>query len=296
MAMHRPSSNAGKPPHNQKRSKEVLEQFVAELADCGNITEAARRTGTGITPWLAYYWRRRSEDGYPGYTIDMGGEDDDGSPLVAEFHEAWDAAIELSADRLEDEADRRGVRGYDEPVIHKGIQAFVRDARTGELELDANNQPIPLTIRRYSDRMLELLLKARRPEKFRENVKIEAEVSGGVLAITGAVLSADDWSAQFAKNEDGKTIDGTAVPVNGAPIGEPVPTTSVRQKLERAQMQKAQRQTPEEEAELAEALLRQNPKPHTLRGAGVYWKDSPLNPINQGPAHPDQYDELDPLA
>ena len=82
MAMHRPSSNAGKPPHNQKRSKEVLEQFVAELADCGNITEAARRTGTGITPWLAYYWKRRSEDGYPGYTIDMGGEDDDGTTAV----------------------------------------------------------------------------------------------------------------------------------------------------------------------------------------------------------------------
>ena len=61
-------------------------------------------------------------------------------------------------------------------------------------------------------------------------------------------------------------------------------------------MQKAQRQTPEEEAELAEALLRQNPKPHTLRGAGVHWKDSPLNPINQGPARPDEYDELDPLA
>lgn len=290
MAMHRPSSNAGKPPHNQKRSKETLEQFVAELADCGNITEAARRTGAGITPWLAYYWRRRSEDGYPGYTIDMGGEDDDGNPLVAEFHEAWDAAIELSADRLEDEADRRGVRGYDEPVIHKGIQAFVRDAKTGELELDAEGKPIPLTIRRYSDRMLELLLKARRPEKFRENVKIEAEVSGGVLAITGAVMTADDWSAKFANNEDGKTIEGTAVPVDEAP------TTSVRQKLERAQMQKAQRQTPEEEAEVAEALLRQNPKPHTLRGAGVHWKDSPLNPANQGPAHPDEYEELDPLA
>lgn len=293
MAMHRPSSNAGKPPHNQKRSKEVLEQFVAELADCGNITEAARRTGTGITPWLAYYWKRRSEDGYPGYTIDMGGEDDDGNPLVAEFHEAWEAAIELSADRLEDEADRRGVRGYEEPVIHKGIQAFVRDPVTGALELDANNQPIPLTIRRYSDRMLELLLKARRPDKFRENVKIEAEVSGGVLAITGAVMTADDWSARFANNEDGKTIDGTATAVDPE---KTAPTTSVRQKLERAQMQKALRQTPEEEAELADALLRSNPKPHTLRGAGIAWKDSPLNPENHGPATPDQYDELDPLA
>ena len=260
MAMHRPSRNVAKPNHNQKRSKEMLERCVAEMADCANVSETARRCG--ITPWLMYYWKRRSEDGYPGYSIDMGGLDDNGNPLVAEFHEAWDAALEIGNDYLEKEAQRRAVEGYEEPVVHKGIQAFVRDAQTGELELDENGKPIPLTIRRYSDRMLEILLKARRPEKFRENMKIEAHVTGGVLAIPQsdqANLSAEDWASRFKANEDGKTIEGTAVYPDEMPPDEVGPdglerrtgSTSVRAIMERKMAEQAMSQDPELEAKQA---------------------------------------------
>jgi len=261
MAMHRPSKNITKPNHNQKRSKALLEQCVAEMADCANVSETARRCG--ITPWLMYYWKRRSEDGYPGYSIDMGGMDDDGILLVAEFHEAWDAALEIGNDYLEQEAQRRAVAGYEEPVVHKGIQAFVRDATTGELELDAAGRPIPLTIRRYSDRLLEILLKARRPEKFRENMKIEAHVTGGVLAIPQsdqANLSADDWAARFRDNEDGKTIEGTPVYKDELPPNEVDPetglerrtgSTSVRAVMERKMAEKAMAQDPELEEKQA---------------------------------------------
>ena len=263
MAMHRPRQphELAKTNHNQKRSKEKLEQCVAELADCANVSETARRCG--ITPWLMYYWKRRSEDGYPGYTIDMGGLDDDGNALVAEFHEAWEAALEIGNDYLEQEAQRRAVEGYNEPVVHKGIQAFVRDATTGELELDENGKPIPLTIRRYSDRLLEVLLKARRPEKFRENMKIEAEVTGGVLAIPQsdqANLSAEDWAARFRDNDDGKTIDGTAVYPSEMPPDEVDPetglekrtgSTSVRAMMERKMVEQAMAQDPDLEAKQA---------------------------------------------
>lgn len=261
MAMHRPSRHVEKPNHNQKRSKEMLERCVAEMADCANVSETARRCG--ITPWLMYYWKRRSEDGYPGYSIDMGGLDDDGNPLVAEFHEAWDAALEIGNDYLEKEAQRRAVDGYEEPVVHKGIQAFVRDAQTGALELDENGQPIPLTVRRYSDRLLEILLKARRPEKFRENMKIEAHVTGGVLAIPQsdqANLSAEDWAARFKANADGLTIEGTAVYPHEMPPDEVDPetglerrtgSTSVRAIMERKIVEQAMAQDPDLEAKQA---------------------------------------------
>ena len=71
----------------------------------------------------------------------------------ADFAAAWDEALETAADRLEGEAWRRGVEGVDEPVF--GRVAKDTDGQIG-------------VIRKYSDAMLDRLLKARRPEKFRE--------------------------------------------------------------------------------------------------------------------------------
>ena len=268
MAMHRPRSGQElqKTNHNQKRSPEMLQMCVAELADCANVSETARRVG--CTPWLMYYWKRRSEDGFPGYTIDMGGLDDDGNPLVADFHEAWDAALEIGNDYLEQEAQRRAVEGYEEPVVHKGIQAFVRDPVTGELELDAHGRPIPLTIRRYSDRLLEVLLKARRPEKFRENMKIEAEISGGVLAIPQsdqANLSAEDWAARFRDNRDGKTIEGTPVYPHEMPPNEVDPETGLERRTGRTSVRSMMEQ------KLAEKAMEQDPALEEKMAAFTKW-------------------------
>lgn len=314
MAMHRPRQphELAKTNHNQKRSKEKLEQCVAELADCANVSETARRCG--ITPWLMYYWKRRSEDGYPGYTIDMGGLDDDGNALVAEFHEAWEAALEIGNDYLEQEAQRRAVEGYNEPVVHKGIQAFVRDATTGELELDENGKPIPLTIRRYSDRLLEVLLKARRPEKFRENMKIEAEVTGGVLAIPQsdqANLSAEDWAARFRDNDDGKTIDGTAVYPSEMPPDEVDPetglekrtgSTSVRAMMERKMVEQAMEQDPDLEAKQA-AFMKwymeqgKSPEGAPLMQSGPRGKEFDVKPgLTKEELRALEESDIDPLA
>jgi len=309
MAMHRPSTQPTKPAHNQKRSPEKLAQVIVEIADCGNISETARRCG--ITPWLMYYWQRRSQDGFPGYTVDMGGVDDDGQPLVAEFHEAWDAALEMSSDYLEKEMQRRGVDGYEEPVVHKGIQAFVRDPDTGELERDADGKPIPLTIRRYSDRMLEVLIKARRPEKFRENINVQAHVTGGVLAIPHsdqANLSADDWAARFKDNADGKTIEGTPVypdEVDRAATGREPETgqPSVRALMEQKIMRAAEEQDPELEARVAETTKRAMEKAHSLHPEGAqsgprgaeYDMKPGIKPHEMTPAELAETD-IDPLA
>ncbi len=63
--------------------------------------------------------------------------------------ERADDALEAFADLLEAEAVRRAVEGVEEPYQIRG----------GALT----------TIRRYSDRLLEVLLKAKRPRQFRES-------------------------------------------------------------------------------------------------------------------------------
>lgn len=74
------------------------------------------------------------------------------------FAAAWKDAEEQAADKLEREAWRRAVEGTDKPVTFQGV--------------------ITTTYKEYSDRMLEILLKAHRPEKFVE--KLKAEHSGSV--------------------------------------------------------------------------------------------------------------------
>lgn len=66
----------------------------------------------------------------------------------AEFRQAEIEATET----MEAEAHRRGVLGYDKPVYQGGAQVG--------------------TIREYSDTLLIFMLKARNPDKYRDNVKV----------------------------------------------------------------------------------------------------------------------------
>jgi hypothetical protein len=83
---------------------------------------------SGYTRQVVYRWRQRDRC----------------------FDENWHQAVMMGADLLEDEADRRGRDGYDEPV-------FSRGGLTG-------------TKRKYSDGLLLARLKAVRPELYRERV------------------------------------------------------------------------------------------------------------------------------
>lgn len=65
----------------------------------------------------------------------------------------WDGAIEEAVDKLEREAWRRAHDGVEKPVTYQG--------------------KITDTYLEYSDRMLEILLKAHRPEKFVERIRSE---------------------------------------------------------------------------------------------------------------------------
>jgi hypothetical protein len=67
------------------------------------------------------------------------------------FRAAWDEATGLGTEALEHEAARRAVHGAEEPVFYKGEQCGI--------------------VRRYSDTLLMFLLKARKPEVYREGVE-----------------------------------------------------------------------------------------------------------------------------
>lgn len=70
-----------------------------------------------------------------------------------EFAAAWEQAVENAIDRLEEEAWRRAFEGADRPVIYKG--------------------EITETFKEHSDRLMECLLRANRPEKYRERSQVE---------------------------------------------------------------------------------------------------------------------------
>jgi len=79
----------------------------------------------------------------------------------AVFRAAWDEAAEIAADMLEQEAHRRAVEGTARPVYQGGKLVGAE--------------------RQYSDTLLMFLLKARRPEKFRERVDLK---HSGQLGLT----------------------------------------------------------------------------------------------------------------
>jgi hypothetical protein len=74
----------------------------------------------------------------------------------AVFAQAWEDGLEASADLLEDEARRRAVEGVEENVYYSG-------------------KPVGV-VRKYSDSLLSMLLKGRRPSIYRD--RLSAEVSG----------------------------------------------------------------------------------------------------------------------
>jgi hypothetical protein len=121
-------------------TRERQEQFLTALAETGNVSVAVEIAETSRT--RVYELRNRN----------------------AAFAEAWEEAEERAADALEAEAWRRGVVGVPEPLVS-----------AGKVLRDDDGQP--LVIRRYSDTLLLALLKAHRPDRFKDRAVIEHDIS-----------------------------------------------------------------------------------------------------------------------
>lgn len=107
------------------------------------------------------------------------------------FAKAWDEALEEGIDRAEQEAFRRAVVGFEEPVIDKGRLAYryerYVDEETGEDKyrpvLDEHGQPIPLTVRKHSDTLLAMYLKGRRKKVYAERTEVTGADGGPVQQV-----------------------------------------------------------------------------------------------------------------
>lgn len=85
------------------------------------------------------------------------------------FAAAWSEIEERTTERMEREALRRGVDGWIERQ---------------EFAVNEDGEQVPtLTVRKFSDTLLIFMLKARRPDTYRENVKHEhSGPEGGPIA------------------------------------------------------------------------------------------------------------------
>ena len=142
-------------PMTEKRK----DAFLKELARTGVVTHAARVASpahmTRKGPSSSFYSERRTD------------------PM---FAAVWDAAIEAADAKLLIEARRRAIEGTERGVFQKGERVIDHDGK-------------PATHNEYSDRILELLLKARFPSEFIERKAIETVSRPTGWTVTGADLA-----------------------------------------------------------------------------------------------------------
>jgi len=108
-----------------KFTPEKRDRFIEVIAETANVTRAAE--AIGVSRMRLYHLRKADE----------------------EFKKAWDDAVEIGVAALEDEATRRAVEGWEEPVFYQGQM-------TG-------------TVRKFSDTLLMFRMKGQWPEKYRDN-------------------------------------------------------------------------------------------------------------------------------
>ena len=109
-------------------------RFIAHIAATANVTAACELIG--VSRATVYEWRAKD----------------------AAFCALWEDAVEMATDALEAEARRRALDGVQEPIVVMGRIAKDDDGNT-------------LYVRKYSDTLMQLLLRAHRPEKFRERTE-----------------------------------------------------------------------------------------------------------------------------
>lgn len=141
------------PPPNKfenKRSPGLEEAFLDGLREGWSIKKSA--WAAGISSSTAWDWRYKSE---ATKREDKSYKDD--------FWPRWKQAEQDGVDRLEDEATRRGVEGVEKPIYQQG-------ALVG-------------TVTEYSDTLLNLKLRGKRPEVYNTERHEMSGPNGGAIPV-----------------------------------------------------------------------------------------------------------------
>lgn len=115
------------------------------------------------------------------------------------FRVAWEQASKIGTQALEDEAARRAFHGTKKPVYQGGVLVG--------------------HIQEYSDTLIQFLLRARRPKRYREKTSIEHSGPGGKPMQFQHVR---DLSDDELTNIASPSRNGTALPTPGATESDPV--------------------------------------------------------------------------
>ena len=98
--------------------------------------------------------------------------------------------MEEGVDRAEQEAFRRGVVGFEEPVVHQGRLSYLYERYVDPDGKEAyrpvigdDGQPVPLTVRKHSDAMLTLVLKGRRKAYSTDRTELTGADGGPVQQV-----------------------------------------------------------------------------------------------------------------
>jgi hypothetical protein len=144
-------------------------RFLDALSETGSVTTAVEVAGTSRT---RVYELRKADPA---------------------FATAWEEAEEIAADRLEDEARRRALKGVPEPLVS-----------AGRLVRDDDGQPI--MVQRYSDNLLLALIKAHRPPPRERSVRFQlpalhsmADAAGAMASIAAAVAAGEITPGEAAE-------------------------------------------------------------------------------------------------
>ena len=130
---------------------EKLQRFLVELERCG-VKHVSARKSKLTWPAIKELMKR-----------------------APEMKELVEVAMERYRESLEREAHRRGVEGWDVPIIGGKFK-----------------DEIVAYEKKYDGKLLELMLKRHIPE-YRERFEGEIKVTGGVLVVPAPALSADEW-------------------------------------------------------------------------------------------------------
>jgi hypothetical protein len=142
------------------------QRFIEALADLGSVRAAAH--AVNMTPEGAYHLRRHPEAG--------------------EFRQAWEAALALGVQRLEDVAMERALHGVEVPVYHFGAVVGTR--------------------RVYNDRLLMFLLRNRAPNRFAADSYHNADAATKGQLDRLKAQWRKEWEAELAEKQrrDSKRI------------------------------------------------------------------------------------------
>ncbi len=143
----KPKTAKGRAPSTKldgpTRAKQVA--FLTAYAELGNVTHAAF---TAQVDRSSHYWWMEHDPRYP---------------------KAFEEAEAISCDNVRQRIRQWAMEGWEEPVVYQGAIQYHRDAE--------GNPVKPVTVRKRSDRLIELMAKAKCPE-FRD--KHEHEHKGTV--------------------------------------------------------------------------------------------------------------------